>query len=86
MLEIMKTGNRNSWKWSAAIIDRNKVYPVSKGGAETDASKTNGVPVLCQVKNGLRYCLLVTYGTIFYKNSRTTPQLTSPNPTFSIAS
>ena len=31
--------------------------------------------------NGLRYCLLVTYGTIFYKNSRATPQLTSPPPT-----
>ena len=30
--------------------------------------------------NGLRYCLLVTYGTIFYKNSRATPQLTSPQP------
>lgn len=29
-------------------------------------------------KNGLRYCLLVTYGTIFYKNSRATPQLTTP--------
>jgi len=25
MYEIMKTGNRNSWKWSAAIIYRKKV-------------------------------------------------------------
>jgi len=49
MLEIMRTGNRNSWKWSEEIIDRNKVYPVSKAGTETDASKTNVVPVLCQV-------------------------------------
>jgi hypothetical protein len=49
MLEIMKTGKRNSWKWSAAIIDRNKIYPVSKAGTETGASKTIGVAVLCQV-------------------------------------
>jgi len=50
MLEIMKTENRNSWELSAAIIDRNEAYPVSKAGTETGASKINGVPVLCQVQ------------------------------------
>jgi hypothetical protein len=49
MLEIIKTGNFNSWKCSAAIIDRIKVYPLSKAGTETGASKTSGVSVLCQV-------------------------------------
>lgn len=80
MLEIMKTGNRNSWKWSVAIIDRNKVYPVSKEVLKRVHQKSMVFLYCAKSNNGLRYCLLVTYGTIFYKNSRTTPQLTYPQP------